>query len=477
MNKFKRRKLKKKIKENKSKVIIISIIFFIVVLGVGYAASNQILTINGHAKIAEDTTCESNITGNFSISGAWGQEEGASIKIDNYNEEVLEDFTIEMKFPSGTTIGPFDQCLNNTINNYLVQDANGVITVTFNSGESGNCQWLSQINAATSSNGQVTPTSWAGGNGFNFHVHNDLIEVNEPIYPDWVKFDGCVISGEGENQNIPLTALGLSPSSQTIGIGEVLNLTTTKTPSYKQVELTYTSSDPSVATVDSNGVVTGVAIGTATITVTGDGLSATSTITVEEQVVVPESITITPSSYRMTVGELAPLQATVSPSNASTTITWTSSDSSIATVDSNGNVTAVSIGTATITATTGNNISNTCTIRVVNPVTSNDLDVSFALNYEYTHGNSYMFIITLENLTDERIDYFKIGLDVPSDVTFNLWQNNINVDGNYLELIQNDYTYIGPNGTFTIQGSITFPNDVLLDGEDPWGNAAKDHTR
>lgn len=472
MNKFKKRRLKKKLKENKYKILIAFIFFLVVVMSVGYASRNTVVRIYGRATI-DDNDCEVHVTGNFTVNGSWGETENAIINIDNYETTPLDGFTIKMKFPSGTTIGPFQQCINNTIDNYLVQDANGEITVSFYPGSSSECMWLSQIPAGTLSNGVVTPGSWSSGNGFYFQVHNTAIDSENPIYPDYVTFDGCTIYGSGGNQDNPLTALGLTPSSATIGIGEVLNLTTTKTPSYKQVSLTYTSSDTSVATVDSNGTVTGIGEGTAIITVSGDGLSATSTITVEETIIEPTGITITPSSYRMTIGEIVPLQATITPANASTTITWSSSDPSIATVDSSGNVTAISTGSATITATTSNNISNTSQIRVVDPVTSNDLDINFSLNNEYTHGDLYTFTITIDNLTDERIDYFKIGLDVPSNVTFNLWQSNMNVLGNYLELISNDWTYIAPNGTFTIMGTITFPSEVLIDGQDPWGNAAK----
>ena len=54
-----------------------------------------------------------------------------------------------------------------------------------------------------------------------------------------------------------------------------------------------------------------------------------------------------------------------------------------------------------------------------------------------------MFTYTITNLTNERINYFKIGLDLPTDATFSFWQSNVRQVDNYIELISNDYTYIG----------------------------------
>ena len=84
-----------------------------------------------------------------------------------------------------------------------------------------------------------------------------------------------------------------------------------------------------------------------------------------------------------------------------------------------------------------------------------------------------MFVITIENLTDERINNFRIGLDLPTDVTFTFWNHMVEQDGNYVQLIDNEYFYIEPHETFTIQGSLEFPDKYLLDGTNPWGGYAQ----
>ena len=116
----------------------------------------------------------------------------------------------------------------------------------------------------------------------------------------------------------------------------------------------WTTSDSSVVAVDTGGVVTGRANGTATITATSEGASASATITVEQQVA---SVSVSPDSLTFSdFGNAAPLEAAAQDANGnamSAPFTWTSSDTSIASVDVHGLVTARADGLATITAASG----------------------------------------------------------------------------------------------------------------------------
>ena len=132
----------------------------------------------------------------------------------------------------------------------------------------------------------------------------------------------------------------------------------------------WSSSNPSVLTVDQNGLVTAVGIGTATITVTavGTNVSAT-TATINVSTIEAQSVTINEGGYWDTFelyeGETKQLTATIQPENTTDkTVTWSSNNTSVATVDQNGLVTAVSTGTATITVTTSNGVSNGTNIQV-----------------------------------------------------------------------------------------------------------------
>ena len=115
-------------------------------------------------------------------------------------------------------------------------------------------------------------------------------------------------------------------------------------------DATWSSSNTSVATVDSSGRVSAVGRGTATITVSAGGKTVTCTVTVNVPVT---GVSLNKTSGTLYPGDTETLTATVSPSNATNkSVTWKSSNTGVATVSSSGIVTAVSAGSATITVTT-----------------------------------------------------------------------------------------------------------------------------
>lgn len=177
-------------------------------------------------------------------------------------------------------------------------------------------------------------------------------------------------------ESVHVESITINQPTLSLELGSVGQLTTTILPTdVSNTNVTWTSSDLSVATVDAQGVVTAVSAGTATITVTtSDGSkTATCAVTVTNPVVHVESVSLNKTSLSLTVGGTETIQATVSPSTASNTnVTWSSSNTSVATV-SNGTVTAQAVGTATITASAGGK-SATCTVTVSIPVTGVSLD-------------------------------------------------------------------------------------------------------
>ena len=131
--------------------------------------------------------------------------------------------------------------------------------------------------------------------------------------------------------------------------------------------IVWTSSDPAVAVV-SGGVIRGISAGTAEIKAsTVDGLvSASCIVTVNPLIDDLTSFTINKSSASLYVGESTTLKITYKPSETPVSIVWTSSDTSVATVD-NGVVKAVSAGTATIKAAYSDNVTTwekTCKVTV-----------------------------------------------------------------------------------------------------------------
>lgn len=131
-----------------------------------------------------------------------------------------------------------------------------------------------------------------------------------------------------------------------------VTVTTAPTDAYNVFE--WSVADESVATVDENGNVHGVSEGTTTVTaktLDGSNLMATANVVVKSKPTV-NAITLTALGHDMMIGEIGKIGCVIDPVDASADmLKWTSSNSSVATVDVNGLVTAVGAGNATITAT------------------------------------------------------------------------------------------------------------------------------
>lgn len=175
------------------------------------------------------------------------------------------------------------------------------------------------------------------------------------------KSDDCLVTVT--QSAVSPTSVSVTPTSLSLEVNQTANLTATVYPSNATTSLTWSSSNTNVAKV-SNGIVTAVGAGSCVITVkTSNGKSATCNVTVAEPVVNPTSVYVSPSSLSLEVNETANLTATVYPSNATTSLTWSSSNSSVAKV-SNGKVTAVGAGTCKITVKTSNGKSGSCNVTV-----------------------------------------------------------------------------------------------------------------
>jgi len=150
-------------------------------------------------------------------------------------------------------------------------------------------------------------------------------------------------------QDIPATEIALNKTELNLLAGKSETLQLTIVPENSTDAVTWKSSDVKVATVTNNGIVEAVGAGTATIKVTVGDLSTSCKVNVIQPVTSISLNAVRVSMYALNTYQLT---ATVSPSNAfDSTVTWSSADDTIATVDENGLVTALKKGTVMITAT------------------------------------------------------------------------------------------------------------------------------
>jgi uncharacterized protein YjdB len=185
-----------------------------------------------------------------------------------------------------------------------------------------------------------------------------------------------------------VASVSLDKNTLELAEGEFATLVATVLPeNANEKSVTWSSSDEAVAKVDQTGKVTAVKKGTATITVTttDGGKTASCTVTVIAKVA---SVSLDKNEMELTEGESATLTATVLPENANDkSVTWSSSDEAVATVDQTGKVTAVKKGTATITVTTNDGGKTaTCAVTVKRPTTEGGNE-GYGNGGEYGEGN------------------------------------------------------------------------------------------
>ena len=170
-----------------------------------------------------------------------------------------------------------------------------------------------------------------------------------------------------QSNAIPVTGITLNKTEVEMDVGKTLQLSVDIKPiNATDRKISWTTSDQSIATVSSKGLVTAKKAGTVTIIAQVGNKKAVCLIDIEDAGIQATSITLNKTSASIVEGNTLDLVATIKPDNTTNKkVTWTTSDQNIATV-SNGKVTAKKAGTAIITAKTSNGKTATATITVTN---------------------------------------------------------------------------------------------------------------
>lgn len=321
----------------------------------GTSEESQNTFISGEAK---DNVMTASMTGLNHKTQYWYK---AYVKLDNqtfYGE--VKTFTTDVVKVESVSLDMTEYTFN-TIGNTLTLKA----TVLPADATNNSVEWSSDNEsvATVDNNGRVT----SKGNG------KAVITVKTK---DQEKTATCEVT-----VSVPVSSISLNKTSLTLIEGEEETLVVTINPSNAADKtIKWTSSDTSVATVDADGKVTAVSKGTATIKAEandGSGKYAMCSITVKRLV---SSITLDKTSivlYRGTSNVTETITATVAPSDANNTnISWSSSDTSVVSVSTSGNVTGKAPGKATITAEAqdGSGVKASCEIEVRQYVTGITLD-------------------------------------------------------------------------------------------------------
>ncbi len=209
---------------------------------------------------------------------------------------------------------------------------------------------------------------------------------------------------------VDLTAINI-PQLLTLNQGDEYTFSPVFTHPKATTTLGWHSSNTSIATIDSNGKIITTGIGTTTITCTAhNGVSAQCVVTVNPVLV--SGIALNETEVELMVGEKLQMEAIVAPENAKNkSVTWSSTNETVAVVDESGLVTAVGSGTCQIKATandgSGKTASCLVTVEKNNKLTVTDMT-------QCSGGRGLLNVL----LTDEEtIMGFQFDLELPTGVT------------------------------------------------------------
>ena len=212
---------------------------------------------------------------------------------------------------------------------------------------------------------------------------------------------------------VPVTSVTVAGDAAMTVDGEQTLTATVAPATATDKTVTWKSSDATVATVDANGKVVAKKAGEVTITATAGGVSGTLKITVSDKAptVIPvQSVTVT-GKQELVEGASTTLTATVAPADATDkTVTWKSSDESVATVDKDGVVTAKKAGTVTITATAGGvsgTLHITVTAKPVETVPVTSVEVTVEAGTTVSVGKTLQATATVKpgNATNKKVTW------------------------------------------------------------------------
>ncbi|MDQ6472434.1 Ig-like domain-containing protein [Flavobacterium sp. LHD-80] len=415
--------------------------------------------------------------GNFSGDFGWHMQNVVIGSTTNWAKTVLEWNAANNSSMGPHTPGGCTSCL-------------GAVTVTSSTTYTKNVAYyiIGQISkfvkpgalriASLSTSGSITSVGFKNPDGsiallvYNSGSSSNTIKVvsGSSAFDYAVPASSAVTFNWSAGAPVAVTGVSVSPTTASVGVNSTQQLTATVAPSNATNQnVTWSSSNTAVATVNSSGLVTGVAAGTATITVTTQDGNKTATSAINVTIVAVTGVSVSPTSASIFAGQTQQLTATVSPSNASNTnVTWSSSNTAVATVNSSGLVTGVAQGTATITATTvsgSKTATSAFTIQGQQPYGGTPASIPGIIQAEnYDLGGQNVAYYDNETANQGGAYRTSEGVDVTGISGTSGYAVGWTANGEWLE-----YTANVTAGTYTIDATVSTINSgkqlrILLDG-------------
>jgi subtilisin family serine protease len=286
---------------------------------------------------------------------------------------------------------------------------------------------------------------------------------------------GLVDAEAAAGSAVTLELIAVTPESSSIPKGLTQQYTATGTYSDASTaditsSVTWASSDTAVATIDLVGLAIGEGAGTTTITASSNSISDTATLTVTLAL---ESIAVTPESASIPKGLTQQYTAMGTYSDDSTaditsSVTWESSDTAVATIDSAGLATGEGAGTTTITASS-NLISDTAALTVMAPSEPTAVIVE-SISYSTEGGKNQdrhlcIAVALVDNLGNPVADA-SVSIDVYLEGPYVSYTGTTGTDGTVTFKKNN-----APSGTYTTTVTAVIAGELIWDGVTPPENS------
>ncbi|MBO4946523.1 MAG: Ig-like domain-containing protein [Lachnospiraceae bacterium] len=362
---------------------------------------SNIKTINSTASITGNVgttqTVFKSVMNSFGVTSANAtpakikEISGNTVKFTSTNTNVASidsNGTVSLKAKGSATVkmsvyasaSATTPLLEKSVNVTVKQPVTGVSITSANGSNTVNAGDTLQLTAKVSpSNASDTSVTWSSSS-------TGIAKVSTAGLVTGVAAGTAVITAkanDGSNKSatftvtvtkkvIKVTKISLSASTLLTKVGRTEKITATVTPTNADNRaVTWSSSAPTVASVDQSGNIIAKSVGNATITVTAkDGSGVTATCWVNVTDIKVTGITLNKTTLNIKTGATEQLTAKVQPTDATNSkVTWSSSVEGVATVDPTGKVTAIKAGTTVITATAKDDsgISASCTVQVTVP--------------------------------------------------------------------------------------------------------------